>query len=73
MKFLLLVALLLLSSPAYAIPVGGNCPGGQCQYAKPAKKAAALPPAAYRVKYRGVCQNGTCAARPRIVGRILRR
>lgn len=71
-RILLLFALLLSCSPAYAIPVGG-CPGGQCQYAKPVRKAAALPPAAYRVKYKGVCsQNGSCA-RPRIVGRILRR
>lgn len=74
---LLLLALLLLSSPAYAIPGPVACPGGQCQFAKPAKAPAALPPAAYRVKYKGVCSGGTCAqgqaARPRIIRKLFRR
>ena len=76
-RLILLLALLLLSSPAYAIPAGPVCIGGQCQFAKPAKPVAALPPAAYKIKYKGVCQGGTCAqpaaARPRILKRIFRR
>lgn len=75
---LVLLALLLLSSPAYAIPGPVACPGGQCQFAKPAKALAALPPAAYRVKYKGVCCDGETAkpakaVRPRILKRIFRR
>ena len=74
-RVLLLLAVLTLTSPAYAIPGPVSCPGGQCQFAKPAKAPAALPPAAYRVKYRGVCSGGQCAqpaARPRVL-RIFRR